>query len=80
MADQRGKLVCNKAAEDREVQLLTHQLGDKSGDFQLSVELGTQQGCLITNKGSAGFQLGIKGKVPDYRNVLLYGRGFALNR
>lgn len=71
-----GKLECVKAAPDRNVHLLTRQLADRLGNFQMSVRVGRGEGHVISRgKGSVGFRIGVKGPLQDYRNSLVFGRG-----
>lgn len=71
-----GRAECVNAAVGRTVQCLTRQLGSSSGDLQMKVQMGRQDGgVLASGKGSAGFRVGIRGPLGDYRNNLLHGRG-----
>ncbi|HEV7224306.1 MAG TPA: alkaline phosphatase D family protein, partial [Pirellulales bacterium] len=75
-----GRVECVKAAPNRNVHLLTRRLGQQPGGLQMSVRLGRVGGPLRgTNsgagKGSAGFRIGIRGPLADYRNSLIYGQG-----
>jgi alkaline phosphatase D len=71
----QGRLECIKAMPDRHVHLLTHALGTGSGEFTTSVHLGRIGGALGGAPGSAGFRIGIRGPLDDYRNGLIFGRG-----
>jgi len=71
-----GRIECVKAAPNRNVQLLTRRLGDKPASLQMSVRLGRIDGKHLANgRGSAGFRIGIRGPLDDYRNALIYGQG-----
>ncbi|MDQ3684021.1 MAG: alkaline phosphatase D family protein [Acidobacteriota bacterium] len=70
-----GRLECVKAAPDRNVHLLTHQLGERQGDLQMSVQAGRVGGALNNGKGSFGFRIGIMGPLDEYRNSLVFGNG-----
>jgi phosphodiesterase/alkaline phosphatase D-like protein len=71
-----GRLECVKAAPDRNVHLLTHDLSDGTGDLQISVRLGRADGApLDRDSGAAGFRIGARGPLDDYRNHLLFGVG-----
>lgn len=71
-----GRIECVKAAPNRNVQLLTRRLGERPGSLQMSVRLGRIDGKhLAGGRGSAGFRIGIRGPLDDYRNALIYGQG-----
>lgn len=71
-----GRLECIGAAADRNVQLLTHLIGEQPGDLRMTVRIGRIGGePLGQGQGSAGFRIGIRGPLPDYRNALIYGKG-----
>ncbi len=71
-----GRLECIKAAADRNVHLLTRQLGEQQGDLRMSVRLGRLSGTsLADGPGSVGFRVGIRGPLGDYRNSLIFGSG-----
>jgi len=70
-----GRAECTKAAPNRHVHLLTWSLGDKPGTLETSVMLGRIDGKFAGGAGSAGFRIGIRGELPDYRHAVLFGRG-----
>src|SRR5262245_57550054 len=71
-----GRIECIKAAPNRNVHLLTRQLGEQPGDLQMSVRIGRVGGGKISDgKGSAGFRIGVMGPLREYRNSLIYGQG-----
>lgn len=71
-----GRIECIHAALDRHVHLLTRELGRPSGSLDLRVQLGPlPAGPFVAGRGSAGFRIGIRGPLEDYRNALLYGAG-----
>src|SRR4051812_33669953 len=61
-----GRIECVNAAADRNVHLLTRQLGEKAGTFVATVRLGRVDGKLNAGKGSAGFRVGIQGPLKEY--------------
>jgi phosphodiesterase/alkaline phosphatase D-like protein len=64
------------AAPNRVIHLLTRQLGDERGGFEMSVRISRSGGApLDEGSGSAGFRFGIRGPLGDYRNALLFGKG-----
>src|ERR1044071_1729247 len=66
-----GHIECINAALDRNVHLLTRQLGAQSGDLSLSVRIGRVGGETINKgKGSAGFRVGAISPLRDYRSSL----------
>jgi hypothetical protein len=72
-----GAIECTHAAADRNVHLLVRSLGETDGDFSLSVRLSRADGtAFAAGKGSAGFRIGIRGPLEDFRNRLIFGRGF----
>ena len=71
-----GRIKCVKAAANRNVHLLTRQLGQQPGDLKMSMRIGRVGGGKIGDgKGSAGFRIGIMGPLREYRNSLIYGQG-----
>ena len=71
-----GRIECTNPAADRNVHVLTRQLGAHQGSLKMSVRVGRAGGGeLGTGKGTAGFRIGIRGPLRDYRNSLIYGRG-----
>ncbi|MBI4661170.1 MAG: alkaline phosphatase D family protein [Verrucomicrobia bacterium] len=73
---RNGRIECLNAALDRNVHLLTRQLGDQRGNLRMSVRLGRVGGePLNQGKGSVGFRIGILGPLREYRNSLIFGSG-----
>ncbi len=70
-----GRIECVTAAANRNVHLLTRQLGEQPGTLAMSVKIGRIGGKLAEGKGSAGFRIGIMGPLREYRNSLIYGQG-----
>jgi alkaline phosphatase D len=71
-----GRIECINAAANRNVHLLTRQLGEQPGDLAMSVRIGrVGGGKLGDGKGSAGFRIGIMGPLGEYRNSLIFGQG-----
>ena len=70
-----GRLECIHAAPDRNVHLLTRDLKEENGDLRMSVEIGRVDGKFGDGQGSAGFSIGVKGPLDDYRNRLVHGSG-----
>jgi hypothetical protein len=68
---QGGRLECTTAAPDRNVQVLTHQLGKQAGLVTMSVRLGRIEG----GSGAAGFAVGVHDVLNDYRGNLFFGKG-----
>jgi hypothetical protein len=71
----RGRLECVVSGRNRNVNLLTHQLGGRSGGFDISVRLGAIDPTTHMDSGWAGFRIGISGPVDDYRYATVHGRG-----
>jgi phosphodiesterase/alkaline phosphatase D-like protein len=74
---QDGRLECVNAAPERHVHQLTHALGTAAGHFRMQVDLRRADGTLA-GPGSAGFRIGIRGPLDDYRNALIFGQGLDL--
>ncbi len=73
---QRGRIECINPAIDRNVHLLTRQLGERPGTLTMTVTLGRlDDKPLGDGKGSAGFRIGIQGPLKEYRNSLWFGTG-----
>ena len=69
-----GRIECVNAAPNRNVHVLTHQLGERSGTLDMTVRLG-RLGSASGTAESAGFRIGAQGTLSDYRNNLIFGRG-----
>lgn len=67
-----GKAECISTGANRNVALLTHDLDPGSGGFVMSVRI---EKAAAGTTGSAGFRIGIKDKVEDYRAAAMRGRG-----
>jgi alkaline phosphatase D len=67
-----GKLECISAGGNRNVHVLTRQLGTARKGFRMSVRLGL---CEKGKTGSAGFRIGIHDDINDYRGNVLWGKG-----
>ncbi|MDN5202134.1 alkaline phosphatase D family protein [Fulvivirgaceae bacterium BMA10] len=71
-----GWLLCNTSAPNRNIQILTKQLDNGSGDFAMRVDLrNLQEGKEDFKNGWIGFRAGIKGEFDDYRDNAIYGKG-----
>ena len=64
-----GRLECTSAQPGRNVHLLTHQLKKGDGTLEMSVVIGLQEAS--TGEGAAGFEIGIRSELSDYRSSLL---------
>jgi alkaline phosphatase D len=64
-----GRIECVNAAADRNVHLLTRQLGPQQGDLTTNVRIGRVGGGSLAGKGSFGFRLGILGTLKDYPSL-----------
>ncbi|MFO7907618.1 MAG: alkaline phosphatase D family protein [Pirellulaceae bacterium] len=65
-----GRLECIRNGKDRNVHALTCQLIDREGGFRTEVTAGLPQ-----TGGWAGFRVGIKGAIDDYRDSVFRGQG-----
>lgn len=68
-----GRIETIRAGANRNVHVLTHQLGEKPGTLAMSVRLGRLDAK--TGPVSAGFRIGIRSELGDYRSALIYGSG-----
>ena len=71
----RGRLECVVGGPDRNVHLLTHQLGKQAGDLRMSVRLGQLFGGAKVGEGWVGFRIAAHGQFDDYRDSVIRGRG-----
>lgn len=67
-----GRLECRSFGAKRNVHALTHQLGEGSGGFEMSVNAG-----MIDHgrDGSVGFRFAIRDRINDYRGNCFFGQG-----
>lgn len=70
-----GRLESTFAGPDRNVHLLTQQLGKRKGFFNTVVKIGRVESDKLTGEGSVGFRIGIMGPLQEYRNSLFNGSG-----
>lgn len=70
-----GRIECLNAAINRNVHLLTRDLGEQAGELRMSVTIGRVGGGALSGQGSAGFRIGIRGPLNEYRNNLIFGQG-----
>ncbi|VAX42068.1 hypothetical protein MNBD_PLANCTO02-698, partial [hydrothermal vent metagenome] len=74
---KEGRLECTRLLPRRNVHLLTHRLGKEKGTFECSVILGVSN-FNASQKGFAGFEIGIQSELKDYRSSLLRGKGIQI--
>jgi len=84
-----GRLECVVSGGDRNVHLLTRQLGEAKGDLAMRVRLGAlddpakltpgsaraKPGSAVAKPGWAGFRVGVIGYWKEYRDSLRRGKG-----
>ncbi|QDV35392.1 alkaline phosphatase D family protein [Tautonia plasticadhaerens] len=71
-----GRLECTRPAPGRSLHVLTRELADRPGDLRMGVKLSALDGGpLAEATGSAGFSVGVRGPLGDYRNNLVHGSG-----
>ena len=70
-----GRLENVTAGGDRNVFLLTREISDRSGSFEVSVRLGSLEDPAELTEGFAGFRIGIRGAFDDYRDSAVRGLG-----
>ncbi len=70
------RIECIVSGADRHVYLLTRELSDRPGRIDLQVTLGRlEDNKAALTEGFAGFRVGIKGKLNEYRDSAIYGTG-----
>ncbi|MDZ7619451.1 MAG: hypothetical protein U1E05_20825, partial [Patescibacteria group bacterium] len=67
-----GRLECLSNGGNRNVHVLTHQLADRAGSFDMSVQVGLLE---QRPNGSVGFRVGIADQIVDYRGNCFWGTG-----
>jgi phosphodiesterase/alkaline phosphatase D-like protein len=73
---RNGLLECHVAGGDRNVFLLTREIGSRSGDLDISVTFGRLAGDRgPLGAGFVGFRVGIRGAFDDYRDSAVRGAG-----
>lgn len=84
---REGRAECTSRGGNRSVHLLTHQLTDPSRPFSMSVRLGiaepesektdaaSQRAAAQGLKTSAGFRVGVKSELNEYRSNCFAGGG-----
>jgi len=61
-----GAAECRTSGGDRNIQLLTHQLTDASGSFEMSVVI--ERVAVDGQDGGAGFRIGRRSELNEYRS------------
>jgi hypothetical protein len=73
---RNGLLECHVAGGDRNVFLLTREIGQRPGELEMSVTLGRLAGDTARlGQGFVGFRLGVRGHFDDYRDSAVRGGG-----
>jgi alkaline phosphatase D len=71
-----GRLECLVSNENRNVYLLTRQIGKQKGHFRMSVDLGLLNTAISNNNANwVGLRLGTTGEFNDYRDNAVFGKG-----
>ncbi|GAB3650278.1 hypothetical protein GCM10028791_17300 [Echinicola sediminis] len=71
-----GKATCVVHGNNRTLYTLSHELGDQTGHFEISVALEWLTGGANSRAGAyVGFRIGAKGKMEDYRSAAVFGQG-----
>ena len=70
-----GRLECATSGGDRNVHLLTRQLGEAKGDLAMRVRLGAIEDPAKLTPGWVGFRVGVLGDWKEYRDSLRRGKG-----
>jgi alkaline phosphatase D len=76
LANDRAE--CFVSGGNRLLFLTTHHAEGDNPGYRTSVRLGriAPENAANKDQGWAGFRIGIKGTLPDYRNAALFGKGF----
>jgi alkaline phosphatase D len=69
-----GRLECSSTEKGRNIQLITHDLGERGTQFRTSVTCGSMD----QKPGKAGFRIGLKGIRNEYRFNAIWGKGLEL--
>ncbi len=72
-----GRLICEHPGGNRNVVVLTRELTSEPKPFSLRVTLDQVSAGRQPRGGWAGFQIGLQGQFPDYRNAAVFGKGLA---
>jgi hypothetical protein len=70
-----GRIECVTSGSDRNIHLLTRQVGPGPGDVDMSVRLGSLAPAGKLTDGWAGFRVGIIGQWKDYRDSVRVATG-----
>ena len=70
-----GRIECAVSGGDRNVFLLTHELGKESGNLKMSVQIGRLNETDTLDTGWIGFKVGVRGEFEDYRDNAVRGDG-----
>ena len=71
-----GRLECLISAPDRNVHLLTRELGEGGGRFDMSIRFGfLNRPAHEIDEPWIGFRIGARGRFDDYRDSAVRGRG-----
>ncbi|MHC4122802.1 MAG: alkaline phosphatase D family protein [Planctomycetota bacterium] len=71
-----GRLECTTSGNNRNIHILTCQLGEQKGNFEMSVKLGRiDKKTSPLRKGWVGFRVGSNAFYNDYRQNVIYGKG-----
>ncbi len=68
-----GAAECVSTGGGRNIQLITHQLTNSDGQFEMAVDV--QQVEMLKQDGGAGFRIGVKSELNEYRSNAFAGGG-----
>ncbi len=73
---RNNRMECIVSGKDRHVFLLTREISNRAGKISLQATLGRMDGDQSAlSEGFAGFRIGVKGKLNEYRDSAIYGIG-----
>ena len=72
-----NRIECIVSGGNRNVYLLTYELGENADPFRMSVNLGKLDPDVENlDNGWVGFRVGVKGEFNDYRDSAVHGNGY----
>ena len=73
-----GAAECQTASGDRNIHLVTHQITNSEGSFTMAVRAGQVE--VRRRDGDAGFRIGVRSDLNEYRSNCVTVHGFRIDR